>query len=360
MKILSKLSTVVVLIFLFSTTSNAQVIITKLGIHPFHQPSLTSISDLLNMVEVNKNDIKEGLALAGFPDISDELLEQLHKTEIINISYGDGTKFDWMFYRKNGNGQVKILEDVTWVNKEPMEAFQFKIDANSKRYTFAVPLICSNLSLRGVTKAPVAIIPPPLIVAEVTEDVEVPIEVEETAEAKPVVAPVPVVAKPDVKKPKINPAIAAVPAAADLGLKLLGDLGYLHQFDPAHHLLARIGLEKALSDKFSILGLVGIAPHVSGDDGVTAYVADLMGEFDISRMFIDLGVGGWITSGDDDIEAENTQLDLILGIGSMIFGEKDDFNISLFLETRQGFNELNEMHSIKSFGRYGGGLRIRF
>ena len=73
-----------------------------------------------------------------------------------------------------------------------------------------------------------------------------------------------------------------------------------------------------------------------------------------------MGIGGWITDGNKNNETENSQIDIITALETMIFGEKDKFNVSLFIEVRQGINELNDMHTVKSFGRYGGGLRSRF
>ena len=44
----------------------------------------------------------------------------------------------------------------------------------------------------------------------------------------------------------------------------------------------------------------------------------------------------------------------------MIFGEKDEFNISLFIEARNGIEEIDSISTMSSFGRWGGGLRFRF
>ncbi len=361
MKIFKKIS--IVAIFLFSTATNAQVILTQLGHHPFSQPQLTSISDLRNMIEANKNDIKEGLVLAGLPEIYEPLMEQLPIAEIKKVYYEDGTEFDWMFHRKKGMGQVLIAKDVTWINKESIEAYQFYIDAGEKRYTFAVPLICSNLSLRGVTKAPIAIIPP---VSEIKKEIvaveQEMIEVEEVVVPEPATQPIPVFAEPEMKieTQQINPALAATKATTESKLKLLADLGYLHQFDPAYHLLARIGAEIPLNDKFSLLGLIGAAPLIKESEGKDAYVMDFLVEYKFAETFFDVGVGGWKTDGDENKKSENSQLDIILVLGTKIFGETDGFNVSLFVEARNGIDEIDSYSTMSSFGRWGGGLRFRF
>ena len=143
-------------------------------------------------------------------------------------------------------------------------------------------------------------------------------------------------------------------------LNILADIGYLHQFDPGHFLFDRVGAECNMSDNISLLGLVGIAPHISGTDGVNAFLFDVLGEYKFGKSFANLGVGGWVTKGDDDIPMENTDLDLIIALGTRLVGAPSGFNISLLFETRQGLGEIGSIHEIRSFGRYGLGLRFRF
>ena len=83
------------------------------------------------------------------------------------LTLQDGTKFEWMFHRKKGMGPVLIAKDLTWINETPIIAFKFFIDSNNKRYNFVVPLICSNISLRGVTGVPIVIEKP--VMEKVTE-----------------------------------------------------------------------------------------------------------------------------------------------------------------------------------------------
>ena len=361
MKIFKKIS--IVALFLFSTATNAQVILTHLGHHPFFQPQLTSISDLRNMIEVNKDDIKAGLNLAGLSEIYEPFMEQLPNTEIEKVYYKDGTKFDWMFHRKKGKGQVLIAKDVTWINKKSIEAYQFHIDTGEKRYTFAVPLICSNLSLRGVTKAPIAIIPPVLEIKEEAAAIEQEmIEAEEVSTSEPTATPIPIFAEPkiEIEKSQSNLAVRTTPASTESRLNFLADIGYLHQFDPAYHLLARIGAEIPLNDNLSLLGLIGAAPLIKESEGKDAYIMDFLIEYKFAEAFFDLGIGGWKTDGDENKESENSQLDIILALGTKIFGETDGFNVSLFVEARNGINEIDSYSTMSSFGRWGGGLRFKF
>jgi hypothetical protein len=84
----------------------------------------------------------------------------------------------------------------------------------------------------------------------------------------------------------------------------------------------------------------------------------VLGEYSFgSRYFIDLGLGAWITDGDDDLPTENSQVDLVAGVGARVYGEPEDFNASLFVELRSAFDELDEMDE---YGRFGAGVRFRF
>ncbi len=338
MKILQYRFVAVLSIILFFQTVSAQVILKQLGQHPFYQPSLTSLIELNTMINNNKSDVKNGFELVGLSELFDDFVLQLPNAKIEIVEICDNSHFEWMFARKNGEGPVRIVKDVTWIGKTPFSAFQFYIDKNGKRYNFTVPLICGNIALSEITRTPDVFVLP----------------TEETLDKSSAVT---TYQSDKTKKDVVLPIVAAAGASA---LKFLSDIGYLHQFDPGHYFLGRVGAEYNFSDNFSLLGLVGVAPHISGTDGKNAFLADVLGEYKFGKSFINLGVGGWLTKGDDGIPTENTQLDLIGALGTRLFGEPDSFNISLFLETRQGLGELGSVHDIRSFGRYGGGLRFRF
>ena len=103
--------------------------------------------------------------------------------------------------------------------------------------------------------------------------------------------------------------------------------------------------------------MVGGAGHVDGTDGKSAFLIDALAEYKWSRYYVDFGVGGWITDGDDDNPAEDSQLDFILGLGARVYGEPEAFNTSLFIEIRSAFDEFDEL---AEYGRFGFGVRFRF
>jgi hypothetical protein len=147
-------------------------------------------------------------------------------------------------------------------------------------------------------------------------------------------------------------------------LRFIGDLGYLRLSDPADYLFARLGVEyspftdTSLED-VSFLAMVGAAPKVSGSDGDDALLIDLFAQYNWSESFdgfLGIGVGTWISSGDDNPDSEDTDIDFLANIGARVYGDPDDFNISVFLEARNAFDELD---SISEYGRFGIGLRFQ-
>jgi hypothetical protein len=154
--------------------------------------------------------------------------------------------------------------------------------------------------------------------------------------------------------------------AAALPLRFIGDLGYLRLSDPADYLFARVGVEykpyagmdNAFKD-ISFLAMFGAAPKLDGCDGDDALLLDAFVQYNWSQGFdgfIGLGLGGWISAGDDDIASEDTDLDILANIGARVYGDPEDFNISLFLEAR---NAVDELDSISQYGRFGIGLRFQ-
>lgn len=348
-----RLAVILSIIILFGLVS-AQTVLTKVGQHPFLQPSLTSSTELITMLQDNENDLKKGFDLAGQSDLFDYFMMHLPNAQIVQINLPQWSHFEWMLGKKYGTGPVCIVKDVTWVNKAPLAVYQFYIDKSGNRYNFIVPLICGNIALRGITRSPAVIAIPtvdttPVVTAQPTVDtIDKPTE--------PIVEPTKQIVE---RKKDVSPAQGLAVTGART-FNFLTDLGYFHQFDPYDYLIVRAGAEYNFSNNYSGLALIGAAPLLRGTDGKTAFLIDLLVEINFSRSFVDLGIGTWITSGNDILKTENTQIDFITVIGTRIFGEPDAFNASLFLEARNGLEELNSIHNIRSFGRYGGGLRFRF
>ncbi len=313
-------SSIALVFFLTVCTAHSVFAISKIGENPFYKPPLTSVDDLKNMVKNNQKDVKAGFVKAGHGEIADAFILQLPKAEITTKKYHKGQTFHWMFYRRGGKGPVRIDKKVVWESDEPFTAYEFFVDYNGKRYTFVVPPVCGNITLMAINPVP--------------------------APPKPVAPPVveaPAVPPPPVKAAK-NP--------------FLFDVGFLHQLDPANYIVVRGGIEYEFTENFSLIGMVGGAIHLNGEDGESALLIDVLANYKWSSgMFIGVGLGGWITSGDDDLSQEDSDLDVIVNLGARIFGEPDGFNSSIFIEFRSAVDEMDEFDE---FGRFGAGLRFNF
>lgn len=322
------ISQVVLLLLLVVGAAEAANTLTVIGRHPFNTPPLTSVDEFRDMVQMKQSEVELGFEKAGHPGLYQPFMDQLPTAEITQVDYQSGETFHWMFYKTNGKGEVKIGKDITWGGAEPLAGYEFYVDSEGQRYTFAVPLVCGNIALKDVSAAPVV----------------------------PVAAPAPVA--PEETPAAIVP-VEEPPAEKEASpFRFVADAGYLHQFDPANYAFARVGFEHKLNEQFSYLVMLGGAPRVRGSDGESAALVDVIGQFNCtSRMFLGLGLGGWITSGDDSLDAEDTDVDLIFNVGARVYGEPEAFNTSLFFEARSA---VDEMDDFSEFGRVGVGLRFRF
>ncbi len=298
--------------------------ITHLGKNPFFKPPLTSSDQMKQMLVEKKDDVKKGLTMAGNGELFTPLMEQLPEATVTTVEYQKGQHLQWMFYRRNGKGPVRVDKDVTWESDEAFTGYEFFIDYQGNRYTFTVPLVCGNLALNSVGPTP---------------------------------APAPVPAPVVKEAPPVTEAPAAEPAVAPKAMPFVVDAGYMYQFDPANYLFLRGGYEYVVNDNISLLGMVGIAPKLNGTNGKTAFLVDVMANYKYNKMFAGLGLGGWITNGDSDLEDEDSDVDIILDLGYQIYEKPDAYKISAFVEVRSAIDELDDFDK---YGRIGAGLRFNF
>lgn len=321
LRLMTQTAIMLMVLACFAATASAA---TSLGNHPFHQPPLTSAADFIKMVDEQRADVKKGMTIGGQGDLYETFMAQLADADIQVVEYAKGQRFEWMFYRKNGKGPVRVDKVWVWEADTPFKALEFYIDDQDQRYTFAVPLICGNLALKDISP-----IPAPVVVAPTPEPV---------------------------KEAPVEAAVAPVEEEA-AGWPIVMDLGYLYQVDPANHLVFRVGLEHEFNENFSILGMIGAAPKLSGTDGTSAFIADVFANYNWDRVFVGLGLGAWITDGDSDNSAEDSDLDLIFNLGTRVYEKPESYDVSAFLEVRSGVDELDEFDL---YGIVGAGIRIRF
>lgn len=315
---------ILALLLTMCMTHTAQAI-TSLGNHPFYQPPLASVEDLHKMVNEKKWEIKVGFKAAGIGPVYEPFMAQIADAEITRVDYQKGQTLEWMFYRRNGEGPLLIDKDVTWESDTPFPGYEFYIDHEGQRYTFTVPFACGNIALKDVGPVP--------------------------QEVAPVVPP------PAPEKVAEQEAPPAAPAAEPKVMPFVADIGLLYQVDPATYLVARIGYEHYLTDNISVLGMVGVAPKLEGTDGAWAFLVDVFANYNWSRAYAGLGLGGWISSGDSDLDSEDSDLDLILNVGTRIYEKPDAYKLSIYGEVRSAVDELDDFDL---YGQVGAGIRIHF
>ncbi len=375
----------------------------QIGRSPFHRPPLASTSDFLKMVQTQAADVEKGFIKAGYPQLYQPFMEQIGSADIQLLDFPKGTHFDWMFFKRKGNGDVRVARDLTWGNKVPFPAYTFGILSEGRKYNFVVPLGCGNVALLNVED---------VVVEEMVEEVAVEnqmpicrasvapvktywgeavsVDASRSSDADGRVVGMKMVAKDAdgnvlgkelvsgglkgslllprgakaIEVTVVDDAGAAATSPACMvavegksRVNMVADVGAYHMFDPGNWAFGRIGLEYHVNDAFSVLGLAGFAPHTGGEDGDSAGLVDLLGEYRMDRFFVNFGLGGWLSKGNDDIDYEDKDLDVIAGFGFRLGGDDGGFNTSLFTEMRSGVDELGK---IIDCGRFGAGLRLRF
>ena len=391
------------LLLLSVCTAQAATTLTVIGRHPFYKPPLKSVDELRSMVQTQQTALMAGLQAAGVPELYTPLMQQFSQAQIQQIEYQPGVTFHWMLFRSNGVGPVKAAKDLTWGGKAALSGYEFFIDAGGKRYIFAVPLFCGNLALKEVVQIPgpkqIVEVPGPGRIVEkivqvpgperiVEKIVEVPgperivekiVEVPGPERIVNVPGPERIVEKivqvpgPEriVQGPEriVEKLVEAAPQCCPecvYPVRLVADMGYLRLSDPADFGFGRIGVEYAFNQRLSFLGMIGGATKFDGNDGDDAWLVDFMLQYNLfflqvgdawKPVFLGFGLGGWMSNGDDDIDSEDSDIDIIAQVGAQVFGHQDSFNTSIFFEARSGIDETDKL---SQYGRFGAGLRFRF
>lgn len=319
-------------LLLVACMTHSAFAVTVLGHNPYVEPPLQTVDDLKDMVRNNPVDIKTGLEKAGNGDIYDDFMAQLPTAEIETVYYQKGQDFKWMFYRKNGKGPVRVDQVLTYEGDAPVPSYEFFIDHNGDRYTFAVPMICGNIALLDVSPTPAT---PAVVEPETPAVVEPETVVVEEAPMAPVVA------------------------AAVKPLPWVVDLGIIYQTDPATYGLVRAGYEHYFNENFSLLGMVGVAGKMRGSDGASAFLVEAFANYHYNKGWVGVGLGGWFSDEDErkDWDDDDTDLDLIIDLGYEFYEKPNEYKVSGFLEIRSGIDEIDDFDL---YGMLGGGIRVNF
>lgn len=382
------------------------------GVNPLYGPELKSNDDFREMVTETHADLKKGFEKAGAIDLFEEFIKQAEQADIKEIDVNPGEKLQWMIFKKGET--VEVIRDVVWIGKEPFAAFLLNIDKAGIRYPFVISAKSGNVLLALPKPIPAKELPPdeiPFCDVDISpiflstgEDVTVDasqsadsdgrvmsmlVQVEDinnTVISKNVLDKPPFIARLTMKdageylirvsvtddqgKESFSPAcpetkvavttpgiseakIAATPEKATVAKSYPGhfltDIAIMHQHDLAY-LPLRVGYDYRFSGSFSILSMLGGAPVLDGNGDDASIMADVTANYHQQRLFLGAGIGAWHSSVDD-------RIDVIVNAGYRLYGEVDQFNISLFIEGRAAVDQLDELND---HGRLGAGLRFQF
>lgn len=383
----------VCLVVMYSSSAIAAVMLKRLGDHPFSKPPMTTEADLRAMVEAQSADIQLGFDQAGIPELYPEFVSQFPAAQIDLVQIPPGEQFQWMLFRKNGKGPVKVVRDVTWDGEAAFDAFKFSIDKDGQSYDFIVAALCGNLSLSGVSAVPAPVSQNPVCImtlsgSELKCGEVVTVDASGSTDNDGSIAQVVfrlmdasnqvVAEKIDTEAPFVqeftipcessqytikavvvdNTGAESSPAECSQTVTVAEgrggwviDAGYAHKFDPADFLFARGGYEFPLTDRVTAMGLIGgfvVINEDDDEDGDDAITVDaLLNYYFNEKMFVGGGIGLW--GGDD------TELDLIINMGYLVY-ERPGLKASIFVEGRCFADEVISSDA----SRLGVGVRFQF
>ncbi|MCG6891978.1 MAG: hypothetical protein LJE65_00090 [Desulfobacteraceae bacterium] len=408
---------IVCFVLALAANANAESVLREIGRHPFYGGPLMSMEDLKGMTKTMGDELKQGFAMAGHADLYPALVQQLPTATVEMTLIHPGTTLEWMLFKRNGKGRVRVSKKLTWGGKQSIEAYRFFVDNGGSRYEFVVPTACGNVALLGFGTVPPPPPPPPKPVAkpvvappvnqapgcrlsvsasEVVCGKQVTVNADASDDTDGTVASVvfrlvdpqgrTVLERTDDQRPFVqditvpcdaesytvqavavdddgaesDPSTCNAVVTAKKPRKGGGvvDLGGARQFDPATYVFGRIGYEYPLTEKLYIMGMLGAFGRVSGEDSGSAFVADATLNYHwYNRFSFGLGLGYW--GGDDQgpLDENAHQLDVIGNVGYLVYGDPEGLNTTLFFEIRSGTDEFDELDSL---GRYGFGIRMRF
>ncbi|NLA08197.1 MAG: hypothetical protein GX873_00665, partial [Parcubacteria group bacterium] len=122
-----------------------EVLLRTLGRAPL-AAYLSSEDELRSILKKYNEEI--GMALDYFPggtlgeEVYVKIYESVDGMPIWKEQIPIGQKIYWMIYKNGG-----LLRNVRWMGNDPIDAFVFEVVAGGKKFKFAAPLRCGNISL---------------------------------------------------------------------------------------------------------------------------------------------------------------------------------------------------------------------
>jgi len=122
----------------------------RIGLYTFAQVrgKIPTQEVMKTLVERYAGDIKYGFDLAGYGDLYLPFIDLMKTATFQEKTLPIGDKMIWMLFRVRG--KVKIVQDIEWGGKAPLEIFSFTVRKDYKNYEFIMPRPCGNISLRRI------------------------------------------------------------------------------------------------------------------------------------------------------------------------------------------------------------------
>lgn len=138
---------IVAMLVLFSSTTFAKAHeLKRVGIAPLMKCGVKGPADLKALIVKYEKQIEKGFTAAGSADLYPYFMEQV-KDATIKIKEDvipKGQQMAWMLFRDG-----KVVKDVIWAGKQPLEVNMLTIRKGDKDYHFIVPKPCGNIALVG-------------------------------------------------------------------------------------------------------------------------------------------------------------------------------------------------------------------
>src|SRR4030043_764947 len=113
----------------------------------------TSTSEMMKAIaEKYAGDVQRAFEVAGNPDRYVPFIDQVRQAAYTERELAVGTKMLWMAFRSQG--EIKVIQDLEWAGREPLQVISFSIQEGDNRYEVIVPKACGNLALERVESVP--------------------------------------------------------------------------------------------------------------------------------------------------------------------------------------------------------------
>ena len=124
------------------------------GPNRFSATPVDTVPELQKMFSEHRADIMTLLAQVGWEGDADDLFAAVSAGRMTEGMYEKGTFFNWMGFREKGAPSAKT--NTCWGGARPFEAWTLNFESNGRRWFFAVPKVCGNITLLGSEELPKA------------------------------------------------------------------------------------------------------------------------------------------------------------------------------------------------------------